>query len=497
MSFSYSYKTDPLRHQDDIFLATRDLPAFLLFWEQGVGKTKPTIDTFSYLYETGKVQVLVVFAPNNVHRNWANDELPKHMPDRLWQRARVFVWEASKAQNKGTKRDREAFIKYDGGPKILCVPFQAILTETCKSYVRRVMLRWACMGVADESQRIKSPGAKSTKSITNAGEYCKYRRCLSGTPITQGAFDVYSQVLFVDENFWKERGLHPYEVFKAHFGVYLSEQEFIEERGYKARDEDERLVDYKNLDELKGYLQLISHRLTKESAGIKLPPKVFKKQYFQLTPKQRHVYDTLDEELVVQLPETGDWLETPDQLAKLVRLQQITSGYVSIEAGEPVQRVDDKNPRLQLLVDTLRHDCEGKTIIWSKFTPDIDVIMEVLAKMGRNPVRYDGQVTNDQKERNKRAFQEGDATDFVGKPQSAATGLTLHAAESVHYYTNSYNYEHRAQSEDRAHRIGLNHTVVYYDYIAENTIDEQIVRNLKRKHKFAEQLLDDAPKEWL
>jgi SNF2 family DNA or RNA helicase len=494
---SQYFQLPPLRHQADIFEATKDLPGFLLFWKQGVGKTCPTIGTCAYLYESGKIQALVVFAPNGVHRNWANDELPKHMPERIWQKARLFIWEASKAQNKSAKAQRESFIKYDGGLKILCIPFQAILTPTCKSFTRRFMLKWKCLGVADESQRIKSPGAKSTKSITNAAEYCAYRRGLSGTPVTQGAFDVFSQVMFVDENFWRERGLYPYEVFKTHFGVYMSEEEFYEQRGYKANSDDDRLVDYKNLDELQGYLKLISHRLTLESAGIKLPPKVYKKLYFTLTPKQRYVYDTLAEEMVVELPETGDWLEAPETLQRLVRLQQITCGYVAIEAGEPVQRIDDKNPRLQLLIDTIRNDCEGKNIIWSKFTPDVDVIMLALQKIGRNPVRYDGLVSNDERERNKRAFQEGDATDFVGKPASGATGLTLHAAESVHYYSNSYNYEHRAQSEDRAHRIGLDHTVVYYDYIAQDTIDEQIVRNLKKKHKFAEYLLDDAPKEWL
>jgi SNF2 family DNA or RNA helicase len=123
------------------------------------------------------------------------------------------------------------------------------------------------------------------------------------------------------------------------------------------------------------------------------------------------------------------------------------------------------------------------------------MIMDALAD--HKPVRYDGQVTDDERERAKNEFQKGDARYFVGKPQSGATGLTLHAAKSVHYYTNSYNYGHRAQSEDRAHRIGLKHPVLYVDYIANRTVDEDIIRNLRKKLKQAQYLLDDAPREGL
>jgi SNF2 family DNA or RNA helicase len=142
-------------------------------------------------------------------------------------------------------------------------------------------------------------------------------------------------------------------------------------------------------------------------------------------------------------------------------------------------------------------DTVGKAITWARFTPDIDLIMETLTKLGRKPVRYDGQVKDAQREINKKLFQEGDATDFVAKPQSAASSITLHAAKSVHYYSNSYNWEHRAQSEDRAHRVGLEHPVLYVDYIANATIDLKVVKNLLKKHRLAQKLLGDAETDWI
>jgi len=89
-------------------------------------------------------------------------------------------------------------------------------------------------------------------------------------------------------------------------------------------------------------------------------------------------------------------------------------------------------------------------------------------------------------------FSNGSARAFVGQPQSGGIGLTLTAAETVIYFSNDFNLETRLQSEDRAHRIGTKRNVVYIDVAAENTIDEQISRNLQRKQRVAAVVLGDA-----
>lgn len=495
MSDNYTYRTAPLRHQSDSFLATRDMTAYGLFWEQGVGKTKPMIDAATYLYLHGKIVTLIVIAPPGVQRNWARDELQKHMPEDVLSKACIVVWDSTKSKTQKARREREVLLKHSTGLRIFCISFGAVLIPRAKSFIERLFAKGDSLLVVDESQNIKSPGAKTTKRIVAWGPYATYRRILSGTPITQGAFDVYSQLKFLDDTFWERLSLAPFSVFKTHFGVFIDREQYEQDTGFSlGRGRDKRPVDYKNLEELAGYLKLITHRLTKDSAGIVLPPKVYSKRYFRLTQKQRRVYDELHEEFITQLPESGDWMEAPDTLARLTRLQQITCGYVATETDEPIQRIDsEKNPRLDLLLATLG-ECEGKAIIWAKYTQDIDYIM---AELGDKAVRYDGLVSEDERERNKIDFQEGDVQYFVGKPQSGATGLTLHAARSVHYYSNSYNFAHRAQSEDRAHRIGLKHSVTYYDYIAEHSIDEQIVTNLRKKGRFSAMLLGDAEKDWI
>jgi SNF2 family DNA or RNA helicase len=492
----YEYKTTPFRHQKDLFEATKDLKSYGLFWEQGCGKTKPTIDTMSYLWEKGDVELTVVIAPNGVHRNWANDEIPDHMPDRVRTKTKVLVVTSSKWTNKSAIQERKDFVKYKG-LKVVCLSFSACRLEHVKAWLKRIMANFRAMVVVDESQHIKTSQTKTTAAVVSFANYAEYRRILSGTPITQGPFDVYPQLEFLDGEFWKDRNLFPKSVFKNHFGVYVTQGDMAAEGFQQDRP---MLVDYQNLEELKEYLKVICHRLTKESAGIDLPPKLYTKRYFDLTPHQRRFYDELYAESLAFLPdletleESDEMVVTEEIIVKLLRLQQVTAGYIAVAAEEPERPVDGKFPRLDLLMETLEGTGE-KAIIWSRFTKDIDMIMDALAD--HKPVRYDGQVTDDERERAKNEFQKGDARYFVGKPQSGATGLTLHAAKSVHYYTNSYNYGHRAQSEDRAHRIGLKHPVLYVDYIANRTVDEDIIRNLRKKLKQAQYLLDDAPREGL
>lgn len=493
---NYQYKTKPFRHQKDLFESTCDLKAYGLFWEQGCGKTKPTIDTMSYLWEKGEIEVVLVIAPNGVHRNWANDEIPAHMPDRVRSKTRVHIVTSSKWKNKGEELARKDLMNFKG-LKVVCLSFSACRLEHIKSWCKRIMAKYRAMVIVDESQHIKSSTAKTTHAVCSFAKYAEYRRILSGTPITQGPFDVYPQLEFVDEEFWKDRNLFPKSVFKAHFGVWVTQGDMAELGFQQNRP---MLVDYKNLEELKAYLKVCCHRLTKESAGIDLPPKLYTKRYFDLTTPQRKFYDELLMESFAFLPDPETLLDTeayvsaPEIIVKLLRLQQITAGYVACEAEEPEIPIDGKFPRLETLLECIEGTGE-KAIIWSRFTKDIDMIMDALAD--HKPVRYDGKVNDDQREWAKNEFQKGDARYFVGKPQSGATGLTLHAAKSVHYYCNSYNYGHRAQSEDRAHRIGLQHPVLYVDYIANSTIDDKIIANLRKKLKQAQYLLDDAERPGL
>ncbi len=188
-------------------------------------------------------------------------------------------------------------------------------------------------------------------------------------------------------------------------------------------------------------------------------------------------------------------------ITRLLRLQQITCGYMVTDAEEPIELCDKTNPRLDATVAWLER-LNHPAIIWARFRHDIDQLMDAL---GDRAVRYDGALTDDECERSKMAFNAGDKGFFVGNPSKGARGITINAAKSVGYYSNSFKLRDRLQSEDRAHRIGqtgVDHGehgfgILVADVLAAGTVDMKIVSNLRGKFNVAAQLTGDVLREWI
>lgn len=480
---TYRYKTKPFEHQSKVFRETANLAAYGLLWEQGCGKTKPLIDTASYLFQDGKIRGLVIVAPNGVHRNWISDEIPTHMPPEVQANLKYLIWDSSKKEQVGFKKQMKALMKYEDGLAVILVCYEATIRDLCKRFIRQFLDTRPSLMVLDESHKIKTADSKVKTTLVALGEHAKYRRIATGTPIEK-AFDIYPQLRFLDPEFWKRKGFKTYADFQARYGVFV-------ERSFGARSFTQ-LVGHQNLDELGNHIKGITWRLTKEDAGLNLPPKVYSKRYYELSKEQRRVYEELKEHSRTVL-KSGDELQVSIAMTRMLRLQQIACGYVSCEAEQPAQRVDDKNPRMDLVCDEILPGLEHQAIIWHRFKADID---EMCLRLGKNCVRYDGQVDDENRARNKLAFQRGDVQFFVAS-KAASTGLTLVGAKTALYYSNSFAYIDRVQSEDRIHRIGQNVSVNYIDIIADDTIDEYIVRALRKKQDLATTVLQDEVKPWI
>lgn len=483
----YEYKTKPFDHQHKLFIDTVNKVAYAVLWEQGVGKTKPIIDSMAALYEDGVIDAGLVVAPNGVHRNWVTDEIPAHLPDRVAAKTMMHFYQSPKAGTKWHQRDCEALLKYPGFA-FLAMSYEGFMTERGKKFAKRFLLKRKVFYTLDESQKIKSPGAKRTKSIVASGNYAPFRRILTGTPIGTGPFDIYSQIKFLEPMFWKDRGIGTFSAFKRRYGVWMTRADAEAQWGYDPGYD--QLLSYRNVEEIEQYLKTIGHRLTKDEA-LDLPPKLYSKLYFDMTSQQSRVYDELVEEYITEL-DCGTMVEASLAIVRLLRLQQITCGYVATEAGEPITLIGDKNPRLITALDKLE-DLAHPAIVWARFREDINQLMAVL---GDKAVRYDGMVGDDERARNKEAFQAGDVQYFVAT-YAASTGLTLTAARTVMYYSNNFNLIDRLQSEDRAHRIGQEHPVDYIDVIAPGSIDDKIVSNLRGKFDIAAKITGDVLREWL
>lgn len=570
---SYEFRVAPFPHQREEWEQHRETPGRLILWEQGTGKSKATIDQACWCFDRGLIDAVIVVAPNGVHRNWVEEEIPAHVPDRIMPSVRAMFFQSEKS---GAKWHKEACLQVVRHPGFawFTISYEAFVTTAGKQALIELFDKRRVFYVLDEAHYINNPDAARTKSILLSAKYAVMKRALTGTPISTGPFNLYSLVNFIDPTFWERQGLSTFVEFRNHFAVFKKKMD-MNGWGFRVDPKDgvkkrmlgreyEELVEYRRLDELNRLIQPFSSRITKESAGLNLPPKRYRKEVFRMSEEQARLYNEMRREYMVwlgtpeaqaegaaqaafcyscngsreveldgyiypcpecstsepTLPQDGMLVTAPMAMTRLLRLQQITCGYLPTEDDEePLYTIPGRNARLELLtslgVDRVRI-AGKKVIVWARFRADIDLILGALASAGIRAVRYDGQVDDDGRAEAKALFKgerpiiergvltgrmkiprEEQADVFVGNPSAGATGLTLTVGKVTIYYSNSFKLIDRLQSEDRPHRIGQDEEVEYIDLIAEGTVDDRIVTNLREKHGVAVQILGDEAREWI
>ena len=516
MSHLTRYKTTPFKHQLDCLNRFGRKKAFALNSEMGTGKTFIVVNNIADLWEAGEVDAVLVFAPNGVHTNWTNLELPKHMPD--WVNWRSAAWDSNAGVTKQRIFDQIFETKDPKQLRIMTMNWEGLQHK--RSF--EAAMRFCCsakrlMIVGDESQHIKNPTSARTKNLFKLRNLSEWRRTMSGTPISQGPFDAFSQYSFLSPRIL---GTTSYYSFKAEYAemqpktlVHINKagvkttypnpliKKVMERAGNNrvpqiVERDDDGLPKYKNLEKLQRLIEPHTFRVLK-SECLDLPKKIYKSAFFQLTTAQQKAYDKARDEcrLVYENEETPF-----TKLTAVTKLAQITSGYfLHPDADEPV-RIPGDNPKLELLVDRVRSiiDQGSKVIVWARYHVEIADIVAALNKAnapGEKPIKvvqYHGKVKTDDREIAKNSFQEGEANVFVGQQQAGGTGITLTAASYVIYYSNTFSLTDRLQSEDRAHRIGQTEDVVYLNLLAENTIDVNILNCLTNKKDVADIINGDG-----
>ena len=470
----YLFKTKPYEHQLRAFNMSKDRVEFGYFMDMGTGKSKVAIDVFAYNYDIGKIRCVVITAPKGVYMNWINQELPAHLPDRI--SALIVPWKA--APRKSEREALDSLFESEERLKILVVNIEALSSRRAHIFVDKfITLCGPCFMVVDESTTIKNHSSKRTKSTAILGQLCRFRRILSGYPVTRSPLDLYSQCSYLD---WRLLGLSSYYAFRSRYAITHE----MRAGGRSFR----HVVGYRRLDELTDKLTSFTYRVKKEEC-LDLPPKVYMSRDVELTKEQKKMYESVR---VTALAEINGEIEVtaPLVITRLLRLHQIVCGHVGTDDGEIVSL---DNNRIDALMEVV-NESAGKSIIWATYRYDIRAIVEALeSSFGKKSVvQYYGATKQEDRERGILAFQNNPETRFfVGNPQTGGYGITLTAASNVIYYSNSYNLEHRLQSEDRAHRIGQDKKVTYVDLIARGTVDEKIFKALRAKKNLAELVLGD------
>lgn len=484
----YEHKTKPFAHQAEVFEQSRDLSSYALWWEQGTGKTKPMVDTAAWLFESGRVNGVLVLAPNLVHENWL-PEIDRHMPTNTRAKTRVLVYRTFEARRKSYPKTLASFSKH-GGLAVLVMSYDGIMTEKGKKVAKKFLTSRACLYIADEVNRIKNPNAKTTKRVLASAKYPPYRRALTGTPIANAPFDIFAPVIFLKGRaFWRKHGVGSFASFKSYYGVWVQQYNKDQDQEFK------RCVDYKNLHELHEIFKQVGSRITKDVALPDLPPKLYSRRCFDFTPKQTKIYDRLKEEFIAEI-ESGVETTAVFPTVRLLRFAQIASGYVPVDDG-PTVDIDKKNPRLELLKQVVE-DIPHRAIIWIRFRRDGDLICDALR--GR-VARCDGTVPQSQRQAELDKFLSGECQFLVANPAALREGVTLHCegeCRTAIYYNNDFNLVNRLQSEDRIHRIGQPHSVHIIDIVAKTRpVDRAVLDKLLKKRNIAAEVTGDNLLDWV
>ena len=477
---NFKYKTKPYQHQKEALEKSYNQKNFAYFMEMGCGKSKVLIDNIAWLYEKGKIDCAIIVAPKGVYMNWKNSEIPIHMHNSI--RHEVYVWKSNLGK-KDTEKLRESVTDRQR-LRIILVNVEAFATKKVLQYLEKVVHRSNVLLAVDESTTIKNHKAKRTKALIQFGEVAKYKRILTGAPITKSPLDLYSQFLFLDS---KILGHNSYWSFQGRYAVIKSVK--------MGAHSFNQVVGYRNLEEMKDKMDWCTYRTTKEEA-LDLPPKIYTTRQVDMTLEQSRHYDSLKETSVALL-NSGEMVSAPEVMTRLLRLQQLLCGYLVTDNGE-IQEVP--NNRMNVLMETIE-EMEGKVIIWSRFRHDIIKITEKLKQTygSDTVVNYFGDTSMKDRQDAIEKFQnlKSNVKFFISNPQTGGMGITLHAAANVIYYSNDFNLESRKQSEDRAHRVGQHKPVLYVDLMCPKTVDVHIVKTLLSKNKLANITLGERVLEWL
>ena len=479
----FNFKTKPYEHQLKALEVSHDNEAFALLMDMGTGKSKVLVDTIAYLDSQDLINSVIILAPKGVYKNWVGKEIPAHIPDTTKHKVAYWASPLTKAHKEAI---REIW-KPDDHLHVLVMNIEALSTGKAEEVATKFVSSHGgrTLIAIDESTVIKNHKARRTKAAIRVAKRCAYKRILTGSPITKTPLDLFSQFQFLGDELLG---------FKSYYAFCSRYADMIKRSASGGSHQYNQILGFRNLDELTASIKPHSFRVTKDEC-LDLPEKTYTKRSIELTTEQKNMYNQMKKTAVALLDDM-DMVTANAVITQLLRLHQISCGFVNTDDGNVVRFKNNRMPELLAILE----EVNGKAIIWANYRHDIMAIeMEIARAYGSSSVAtYFGDTDGEERQNIVDRFQTDDELRFfVGQPRTGGYGLTLTAASTVIYYSNSYDLEVRLQSEDRAHRIGQTNAVTYIDLIAQGTVDEKIVGALRKKINIATEVLEEDWKKWL
>lgn len=440
-------KTDLMSHQSAAVEKMLPTRIGALFMEMGTGKTRTAIEIIHR--RRNRIGNVIWFCPVSL-KPTIRHEILKHT-DCTDADIHVFG-------DKTNARTAPVCFWYIVGIESMSASARVVLT------VNKLITENSIV-IVDESSYIKGHNAMRTQRITKLAERARYRLILTGTPISQGVVDLFAQMRFLSP---KILGYRSFYSFAANHLEYSDKF-----RGMIVRSH--------NIEYLAAKIQPYVYQVRKDEC-LDLPDKLYETRYFSMTGEQQAYYEQAKEEILLEIEE--DDFDSVVIFRLFTALQQIICGFWNRRRkGKSVEHLDLNSRRIDVLMDTVMSIPENeKIIIWTKYQHDINEISAALnARYGEDCVApFHGALSEKKRAEQVERFRNG-ARFFLATQSCGGHGLTLNESHHVIYYNNAFKYSERLQSEDRCHRIGQEHKVVYIDIQCSGTIDDRIANALAAK----------------
>ena len=463
----YKFKTQPYKYQIRAIKKIHKLDGRAgLFMEMGTGKTKVAIDWAGIGFRNMNICRVLVICPISVMGVWER-QIKEHLP--FFARVRLLY---------GSTKERAKLIRFmlkspQTSQDWIVVNYEGIWRGSGRDSIEDLLEKWGPdLVICDEAHRLKSNGAKQSKVAARIGRQATQRLILTGTPITKSPLDVFGEFRFLDDQVF---GSNWYR-FKNYYGVWGGFGNY-------------QLRGYKHLTELITRVRDNTFRIKKVQA-IDLPDKVFVTVPVELGQKAVGLYKKMAKQMIIEIEETH--ATAAIVLTKILRLSQITSGFVKTVDGE-VKVFDDSklSACLDLLEDIL--DSGQKVVIFVRFRKDIERLEEsIMQKFKQIPLILSGSVPHKERDSLIEKFHEDKkAKVFIAQIQAGSLGISLTPASVAIFYSLDYSYANYVQAQDRLHRIGQTSKVTYYHLVVPRTIDSLTLQILKEKGNLAEAIVHD------
>lgn len=443
-------KTPLLKHQALDTEVIKNKTFYAILYDCGCGKTLGTLSIIDERKKRFPKYTTLVVMPNTLIENWM-DEIAKHT-------------DLTCVALRGSREKRI---------KLLSTPVDIMLInyEATRLITDELIARGFDLFVCDESQNLKGHTTQQSKACFRIAMSCPHRLILTGTPIHNSPLDCYGQYRVLSPDLFG----NSFYRFRARYAVMGG---FL----------DKMVLKYINMGEFKEKLLRCSVIRKKEEV-LDLPPRTYETIHVDMTDDQHRMYVQLRDAFITEMKESI--VTAPIMLTRLVRFSQITAGFYKDITGKEVSY--DKNPKHEWLLEWLKEH-GYKTVVFVRFIKELKDLERTLTESNIQYVSVFGE-TKDRIGVCKQFNERAELQVFIGQLDTAGQGINLQAASYCVFLSNNYSYGDREQAESRIHRKGqMAENCTFIDIVSRGTIDERVLKILKRKESLANMLTNDLIK---